>query len=177
MPGWQAQHQHGNEPQQSSGQLFMGSETTQGKRGTCSHVEAPQNNTSPTTSHSQQRGSGGVLKLLLFGEQKRFPDCAHAMEGGWQPRQPYLPLLPVPSSTCFAKSGRVVAGGGPSTGVRLRQSSVARPHWQVAPRCCPGRPPDSPAAASHLAFMATESPPAAGPGCARRQSQSGRGKL
>lgn len=82
VPGWQAQHQHGNEPQQSSGQLFMGSETTQGKRGTCSHVGAPQNNTSPTTSHSQQRSSRGVLKLLLFGEQKRFPDCAHAMEGG-----------------------------------------------------------------------------------------------
>lgn len=51
----------------------MGSETTQGMRGTCSHVEAPQNNTSPTTSRSQQRCSGGVLKLLLFGEQERYP--------------------------------------------------------------------------------------------------------
>ncbi|XP_066417965.1 serine/threonine-protein kinase 35 [Molothrus aeneus] len=48
--------------------------------------------------------------------------------------QPYLPLLPVPPSTRFAKSGRLVAGGCPSTGVRLRQSSVARPHWQAAPR-------------------------------------------
>lgn len=58
-------------PQQSSGQLFMGCETTQGTRGSCSHVEAPQNNTSPTTSHSQHCGSGSVLKFLLFGEQER----------------------------------------------------------------------------------------------------------